>query len=209
MSVYTSRWAFRRYAMRIIALILLCFYSAVAMADTSLIQSAEPFTPEGSRDGYEEKGKLNGIDYHFYYTDGSGTFCGYRGFANCYAETVDVSCEKDPITDKKMCLMKMKSLWIYAYGNGKKVVSIGHDHYPGSSVFIRIDGGPSITGSAVADGNLSIATSAKIIERLARSKSVSTRYMEWPYRSWVDDSWDLYGFNEALQYITWAVKRIK
>lgn len=195
--------------MKIISLIVFCLFSTVALADSSLIQSAKPFTPEGIRDGDEEKGMLNDINYHFNYTDGSGTFCGYRGFENCYAEQVDVSCEKDPITDKKVCLMKMKNLWVYAFGNGKKVVSIGHDHYPGSSVVIRIDGGVPITGSASADGNLSAATSAKVIERLVRAKTVTTRYMEWPYRAWVDDSWELYGFKEAFQYITWAVKRIK
>lgn len=212
------------------ATILLCWLlvgtaSAETITKPNLIVADEPFMQDGTVEMSEmkllstievnktEKGVLNGVHYSFYYTDGSGTFSGTPGNTGNFMEPSEsnwsVECKKDPISDKKMCHMKMKGLWVYVYGNGKTIVSIGSEHFPSSSVTVRIDGGAPFTTSSANDGDFPSNTSAKIIERLKHAKSLTTRYMKWPYRSWVDDSWEFYGFHETFKYINWAVRHIK
>ena len=211
-----------------ITIILFCLFISTAFAETttkpSLIVSDEPFMQGGEIEMSEikvlstvqihksEKGVLNGVHYDFYYTDGSGTFSGNssntKNFRN-KENNWSVACKKDPISDKKTCHMKMNDLWIYVYDNGKVVVSIGSEHFPSSSVTVRIDQGTPFTASSTKDGDFPPKTSAKIIEQLKQARSLTTRYMKWPHKSWVDDSWEVYGFNEAFKYINWAVKRIK
>ncbi len=186
--------------MKTIALFCLCLCTSIANAKPFLT-SAESLTPDGT------KGIVNGI-YYDYYDDGSGSF-GKQENDSLGDNNWSTQCDIDKITDEKMCSMKMKGLWIYAYGKGKVIMSIGLEHFPGSSVTIRIDGGTPISNSSKNDGNYSAGASAKIIEKLKRSKTVTTRYMRWPYRTWVDETLDISGFNEAFKYINWAVKRIK
>lgn len=175
------------------------------------LSNSERFTPNGVIEGGTETGELNGVFYRFHHSDGSGRVAGKEGnngsLNESYFSNWSLSCEKDAMTDKKRCSMQLNDLWIYVYANGKSIVSIGSEHFPGSSVAIRIDGGTPIKASGDNDGDYSPATSAKIIAQLKKAKTITTRFMKWPYQHWVDQSWDLYGFPEAYQYITWAVKR--
>lgn len=159
-----------------------------------------------------ERGVLNGVHYHFYYTDGSGTFAGTRGnvaaLLEPYQSNWSIGCKKDPITDQRSCHMHMKDLWIYVVDKRRPIVSIGNDHFPGSVTTIRIDADSPISVSAKSDGNFPPEVSDRIISRLRRAKTITTRFMKWPYRSWVDESWDVYGFSEALAYVNWAVKHM-
>lgn len=215
--------------MRILAILLLVAAAKMTIAQTGtkppLIVSNGPFTPDGKIEIVEtkllttteahkvEEGVLNSVHYRFYYTDGSGTFAGRFGNIGHSSEphesNWDVACKKDPINDHKQCHMHLDDLWIYVRPKGKVMVLIGHNHYPGSSVSIRIDGASPITRSSTNDGDFSQQVSEKIVRQLTTAKSVTTRYMEWPYRSWVDATWEIYGFNETFKYVTWAVERIK
>ena len=200
---------------------LLAVFATAALAQTvgkqGLIHSDTPFTQTAVVDekesGKRETGELNGVTYWFYYSDGSGTFVGASGNTGTYKDRTgtnwDVQCKKDPVTDRKRCQMKIKDLWLFVYPKGRVTVSIGHEHYPGSNVTIRIDQGGPISTSASNDGDFSPQTSLRLVQQLKKAKSVTTRYMKWPYRSWEDETWELYGFNEALAYVTWAVERIK
>ena len=191
----------------------------------SAIESDSPFSPSGTVEQSPtkllritevhktESGVLNGVHYHFFYTDGSGTFAGRPGNTGHFSEPSKtnwtVGCKKDAMSDKKHCSMRLGSLWIYAFPRGRVTVSIGADHYPGSNVAIRIDAGTPVSHSSRNDGDFPPDVSARVVQQLKRANTVTTRYMEWPYRAWVDDTWELYGFNEAYQYITWAVSRLK
>ncbi|MDO9271071.1 MAG: DUF4124 domain-containing protein [Methylobacter sp.] len=181
----------------------------------TLIVSDTPFMQGGIVEISEhktEKGILNKVHYHFFYTDGSGSFSGTSGNTLDLMEPTksnwSTGCKKDPITDKKMCHMKMKDLRIYVFENGGTVVSIGEEHFPGSSVAIRIDSGTPLTTSS-NNGSFPLDTSTKIIEQIQSAKSLTTRYMKWPYQSWVDESWEIFGFNETFKYINWAIMHIK
>jgi hypothetical protein len=190
----------------------------------TLIESTTPFSQNGTVEFKEsnysnkpevnklEYGSMNGVYYEFFYTDGSGTFAGKPNAGkNLEIDKSNwvVTCKKDVITDKKHCRMKIRDLWIYAFPNARFIVSVGKDHYPSSTVTIRIAQGNPITQSSANDGNFSQSASMQIVRELKSAKTVTTRYMEWPYRTWEDESWDLYGYNEALAYISWAVGRIR
>lgn len=208
---------------------LFVFASAIATAQMivkpQLIESDSPFSQEGKVENVEtkllskvevnkvESGVLNSVHYRFYYTDGSGTFAGTPRNIGQFSEPSDsnwrVSCTKDPITDRKLCHMNMKDLWIFASPDSKPIVSVGSEHYPGSSVTLRLDQDTPISNTSKGSGQFSSQVSASLVEQLKSAKSVTTRHMKWPYQSWKDESWDLYGFAETLQYITWAVDHIK
>lgn len=199
--------------------------SAETVAKPNLIVSNEPFSANGKVEDVstafashkevtkKESGEVNGVVYSFYYTDGSGTFAGKQGNKGTYEDprntNWEVRCEKDAVTDRKHCSMKMKDLWIFVYPKGAVTVSIGHDHYPGSSVTIRIDREKPLTVAARSDGDFNSQTSRRLVQQLSKASLVTTRYMEWPYRHWQDETWELFGFNEALSYLTWAVERIR
>lgn len=211
-----------------------CGFAQGRRAEKSdLIVSLEPFSPNATiktghspllgPDSKVEEGEINGVNYIFYYSDGSGSFVGTKGgtlhgtgnyaASTALRENWSVGCKKDAISDKKTCHMTMvgKNLWIWAYPNGIYNVSVGNgdDHFPGSTVAIRIDGGTPITATAKNGGSFSRQVSATLIAQIKRASKLTTRYMEWPNRYWVDETWELYGFNEALQYITWAVNKIR
>lgn len=188
-----------------------------------LLKVEQPFTPAGvvsidvqkniitdEEKSYRvESGVLNGTGYKIWYADGSGAFSS----GGAALSTVDrlndwsVGCERDAITDRRSCYLQRKNLWIFIPASGRAYVSIGQNHYPGSGVAVRVDGGKAVAGGG--DGRLSVAASAGMIRSLLAGRSVTMRHMEWPYRSWVDQTYDLTGFPESWQYVNWAVKRIK
>ncbi len=190
-----------------------------------LIQSDLPFSANAKVELVESKslnrvethkvesGVLNGIHYHFYYTDGSGTFSGTSGNVGHYSETVGTNwstgCKKDPVTDQRYCYMYMKDLVIFVYPKGGVTLSIGTDHFPGSSVTLRLDQGVPSTAPAKDNGSFPPQTSARLVKQLANARTITTRYMKWPYRTWIDQTWDLHGLPETLKYVAWAVDRIR
>ncbi|MFC7513873.1 hypothetical protein ACFQUU_02525 [Herbaspirillum sp. GCM10030257] len=186
---------------------------AVSAQAADFLSGTAKFSAEGTVEQGVEKGVLNGVAYKVYYSDGSGIFAGKEGNNLGVGEQLgsnwDIECKTDAMTDKKTCSMHRGDLWVYVHGTGKAVVSIGAEHFPGTSVAIRIDGGKPISTSSANDGDFSGAASASLIAQLKKAKSVTTRYMKWPYQQYIDDTRDAFGFKEAFQYITWAVKHGK
>lgn len=194
-----------------------------------LIQASEPFTPSGlvsmtdvsmenrarasmrmplEKPHKIESGSLNGVQYRFYYTDGSGSFgnnldrIGMPDLDNNWR----VACKKDAIDDSKYCYMSFHDLTVWKFSSGGYRVSVGGETYPGSEVAVRIDGAPAITGSKEIFGG---PNADKIIEGLKAGKQVTTRYVRWPAGTNKDDTFQLVGFNEAFSYINWALSKIK
>lgn len=179
----------------------------------NLIVSDQPFT-NGSETaaGGTETGVLNGVPYRIHFVDGSGIFGGTRDSALHAMEPIgnnwQVGCKRDAISDQKLCHMYRRDLWVYVTSTGQTMVAVGHEHFPGSSVAVRIDGAAPFSASAAKEGYFSAAASSKIAQQLRVAKSLTTRYVKWPYKAPIDDSWEPYGFAEAFQYINWAVRRI-
>lgn len=214
-----------RPALLLVVQTLLAPVNAVGeVAKPDLLVSCEPFTPGGEvklsdasatmRAAHKsENGSLNGVRYTISYEDGGATFQGERGdereaLSWWNRRNWDIGCKIDPITDRKSCHLNSGNFWIFQHAKGRPIVSIGADHYPGSTVAIRIDRSTPFNTSAVNDGSFSADTSARIVRALKKGSAVTTRYMEWPYRAWVDETFELLGFNEAFSYLTWAFDRI-
>ena len=160
-----------------------------------------------------EHGVLNGVHYRFYYKDGSGTFAGTNGNVGNVMEPSDsnwsVGCSKDVMNDLIQCYMHMRHLWIFTYPSGATTIHVGTEHFPNSTAALRIEKGTPYTAPAGSDGMFNKQVSTKIIRNLSNGRMVATRYMEWPYESWVDEQWTLFGFEEAYKYIQWATQHIK
>lgn len=191
----------------------------------TLLKPAAPFTPDGVVSEKElelltrveinkvEEGSLNGVHYRIYYTDGSGTFSGAPDGSLTTGLGIgkdwSTSCKKDPMDDKKSCYIQRKDLWVWLYPGGRLKIFIGGDQYPGTSASVRIDSNQAIRSPADSEGVFTAAQSKQILQQLRSGARVATRYVDWPYRSAVDDSFDLHGFDEAYQYIQWALTQIR
>lgn len=194
------------------ALVICLLFAGQAEAEYSkLIVSDTMFTPDATIDTEGvEKGVLNGVIYSFDYSSGTGSFAGLPESNLGMIRDWLVHCDKDAITDKKSCWMVKGDLWVTIHENGQVIVGIGSDHYPFTPVTIRIDGGKPITSPVLKETkSFSPTVSKKIVERLKTAKHVATRCVTWPYKSWDDEEWDVYGFNEALEFLNWAIKHIK
>ena len=161
-----------------------------------------------------ERGLLNGVRYEIYYSDGSGRFAGSPERTFDPQETSSlldwmVGCSKDSITDTKSCWMNHGDFSITVFGDGKTFVHIGDHHYPSSEITIRVDQDAPISANSKAfSGAFSPIISDKIVGRIAKAKTVTTRFNRWPEGS-PTETWNVFGFNEALAYLKWAFARIK
>lgn len=188
-----------------IIFILLSLISFNVVAQTfGELTTDKKFSEQGTASTVEgkliEEGQINDVIYRFYYSDSGGPF-------NSNGTKWSVYCTKDQITDRKNCVMSTDGLLVVLYPRGVSAISIGADHFPGSAIIIRIDGGKAI--SAANGGPFSKQASQDIVKRLVNAKKVNTRYMEWPYQTWDDKTFDLYAFKEAYSYMQWAINRIK
>lgn len=86
-------------------------------------------------------------------------------------------------------------------------ISVGTRKYPGSLIAIRIDDNEPFR--AFEKDNFKGEEALKIINQLKIAKQITTRYTKFPSPGSTDDTFEVYGFNEAFQYINWAFSKIK
>ena len=151
-----------------------------------------------------EEGVLNGVPYFIYY-DGSGYLAGFKeAYLGRKSEDRDKSwstmCHTDAMSDSKWCSARINDLNIMYFGKNDFSICIGKDHYPHSTISIRADTDKPTTQKGKC---FSHKSSKSIISRLGRAKQITTRYIEWPYENNVDGTFDLFGFNEVIQYLKW------
>lgn len=189
--------------------------------NSNLIHPSRPFTSDAIVSNEElellstievnvvENGVKDGVTYRIFYSDGSGTFAGKPENHLAVVERPDanwnVGCKKDAMDDSRMCHLNRGDLWVFAYTNGRRVVSIGDDIFPGTSVAIRIDGNTAIRSASDSDGDFGPQGSKAAIAQMKSGDRVSTRYVDWPYQTNVDSEYDLYGFSQAYEYLEWAL----
>lgn len=187
-------------------------FSNIALAETEeppcMICTNEKFnqngiitvdSPNGSK---SESGIIGVVTYKINYRFGNATFKHEDGY------NWDAACTKDQMTSKVWCSTSRDNLTVLVFDNGKEYVSVGHDHYPRTPSSIKIGSNKPINTDD-SDGNFTVIESKKIINSMATEKEIMTRYVEWPYKTWVDKTTDLQGFKEASEFLRWAVKRIK
>ncbi|MGP9572794.1 hypothetical protein ACT3RL_17995 [Halomonas sp. AOP5-CZ2-32] len=152
-----------------------------------------------------ESGIYEGLRYRIQYRDGSGTFQGdYESTLGTQdilrrVQNWSVRCRVDRIDDTRRCFLNKEGLTVGIWKDATPYISIGSSHYPGSSITVRADKNQPVVASERS--GFSPAQSQNILNQLKVSSSLITRYQEWPYESNVDKSIDLYGFNEAWDFL--------
>ena len=181
--------------------------AGLSTAQTSF--RAEPFLSGNSAEPYGQSGIINGVSYAVAHLSASAKFAGQPGVFDRKTDWI-VACRKDPIQDIKSCTLISST---YDFGvtqlaNGMRGIVIGSDHYPRSTVAIRIDAQPphiSEPGRYAFSGQ----RAEQILTQLVAGKEMITRYTKWPNNSPVDTKRPIYGLPEALQFLPWAIENIQ
>ena len=160
-----------------------------------------------------ETGTLNGVHYRIDYRYGTGSFAGKPENTEDPTDRTNsywtVSCRRDLMNDAPVCYLQTNHLSITAHPESRISIRIGKNHFPGSSAAIRIDKGIPYVTSPGSDGIFSSVESSEIIKSMSNTDTITTRFMEWPEESWVDEQWVLFGFDEAYRFALWAVDRLR
>lgn len=137
-----------------------------------------------------QHGVYNGVTYNIH-ADGSG------GTAHWMR-----TCQQDMMIDARSCFVHSGDLWITVGANGVRHISIGAEHFPRSTVALRVDDRPARV--ALANGWAGAKARTMVADMLA-GKVLKTRYWRWPYRIDIDGEVDAAGLKEALEIAQWAV----
>lgn len=156
----------------------------------------------------KEVGKVNGVQYYLY-GDGSGTVQAEPD-ADIFSDprnkrTWRLRCERDPIDNSKSCSATFGDTWLMVRSRGADLISVGTEHFPGSATTMRI--GNRRFDTSDSDGDF--PQSAQMIPLLKDGTQVATRYMKWPYKSWIDEEFSIHGAHAALQVIRWVIRNSK
>lgn len=115
----------------------------------------------------------------------------------------DLSCSRDKMTSARSCLVKQGDLYVFVKADGKVLVSVGDEHFPGSQTSIKI--GAKRFDTTERDGFFT--TGNQIVSLMRNGTPVVTRYMKWPYRSWIDTEFTAYGLDTAVHVARWIIKK--
>jgi TonB family protein len=156
-----------------------------------------------------QRGSLRGIAYEIWEGNAAGgRIQGYRATGvwsalNVHALDQDwsLTCSIDRMNDKPRCKLQRGDLTIIKSPAGL-FITVGSDHYPGTAISIRLDESAAI--SAPAGEGFSRQRAALLLGQLKRATTVTTRYQEWPYRAFKDNSFSLFGAAEAIDLLTRA-----
>ena len=160
-------------------------------------------TCEASNDGLQ-RGALNG-EWFQIFAD-SGVVAGAQGAMPdrwSHGANWDISCSRDKMTSVRSCLINKGDLYFFVKPGGKVSVSVGVDHFPSSQTSIKI--GARRFNTMQRDGNF--ANGSQLIGQMRNGTPVVTRYMKWPYRTWVDDEFTAYGVSTAMHVARWIIAK--
>jgi hypothetical protein len=116
-----------------------------------------------------------------------------------------VNCHRDKMTSARSCMASKGNLFIFFSGTGKVTISVGDDHFPGSITSIKV--GNRRFDTTHRDGDF--AQSVAILALMKNGAPVVTRYMKWPYRTWVDEEFSAYGLQSVAEVARWLIKNGK
>ncbi len=157
-------------------------------------------------EGEPLSGSIAGVPFSLHH-DNSGSVSGQKDAGlddyKSYEKNWNIGCRKDKITLAKMCSINKGNLFVFLYP-GRERVSVGSSHFPRSTSAIRL--GAKLFETSDRDGTFS---QAALIPSMRDGTPIVTRYMKWPYRSYVDEEYELYGIEAALKLTRWLLKNGK
>ncbi len=153
---------------------------------------------------YDEYGVINNINYRFSHYDASGGLDGVEGglaLGHSFARWT-TRCDKDAMTDVVSCFAMKDDLFVIYSPKVGYVISVGTEHFPRSTSFIRVDENKPVESgkSGVFDAKLTQV----ILEQFKTGKVVKTRYTRWPHDRYINTETSLYGVEQATLFIKWA-----
>lgn len=191
-----------RFFVTIVALMIV---PVCAVGAQDFVDHTIKFTPSALVHGWKafdirkwQEGTVSGVYYEF----GRNGYGSFRRPGAYQKDQWSARCGQDAMDDYRWCSISKGDLRITYFDTDELRVRIGRDHYPGTSVRIRIDGDKPISASKNGwSGN----SAKRIIDRLIASRQVTTRYQEWPYKNYKDTIINLFGLGVAYEYVKWAV----
>lgn len=160
-------------------------------------------TCEVSADGLQ-RGALNG-EWFQIFAD-SGVVAGTQGAMPdrwSHGANWDISCSRDKMTSVRSCLINKGDLYFFVRSGGKVSVSVGVDHFPSSQTSIKI--GSRRFNTMQRDGYFE--NGSQLIAQMRNGTPIVTRYMKWPYRTWVDEEFTAFGVNTAMHVARWIIAK--
>lgn len=140
----------------------------------------------------QEKGVLDGVPFTIY-RDGSGDTAGWQR-----------TCQQDKMSDARSCFLNKGDLFIWIDNTGVRYVHVGYEHFPRSTVAIRVD--QSKPRVATSDG-WSGPAAKSLVKHLLSGESFQTRFMKWPYQSYVESEEKVEGLKQGLDIAGWSIKQ--
>lgn len=137
---------------------------------------------------------VDDINVEIFHSDGSGIV----GKEYSDSKTWLTACKTDAMTDEYTCAIMKDDLVIIKSKDGYKVV-VGTKHFPGKTALIRLDKNKPIESNE--KGQYSHQQSAQLINDMANAKTVTTRFIQWPYEKYVDSTMDMTNFNVAKKVL--------
>ena len=194
---------------RIIAAIMtVCIAIAVApcasakpekLIDIDLKFSPDAYISEDPGPEFRHQvGETNGVRFAFY-EDGGGNFGKINGSPGRGWQSI---CRRDKMTDDRRCFLIQGGLSVTVDRSNSFSVNIGHNHYPGTNVMLRLDSEKPM--SAGENGWIGV-DAGKIVKKILASKKVATRFTKWPNKVPSDEEFDPHGLDVAIEYARWVI----
>ena len=133
----------------------------------------------------------SGNTYRYYY-DGSGSV---RPLGGSILSGWSIDCQKDTMNDRRNCKIRSsdaKLVLLYDFRTSPRWVCITHHDFPGRRGQIRLDSNAPMTTDT--DG----CVRGSIASNLRKAKTVTVRYVEWPYDYSKDNVAEVAGVGEAM-----------
>ena len=116
----------------------------------------------------------------------------------------DVSCKKDAFNGKKVFSISKGKLMVLLL-DGRYAVSVGRNHYPGTTSAIKIDDNVAYYGK---EGLINTMYANLIVKQMKEGKKAVVRYQEWPYKYNQDIEVDLTDFTKRLNEMLEQYKKL-
>ena len=184
-------------------------FPAQAMVTSS---STERFDQTSRFDTYKyavEEGRLNEFAYRLFKSDGSGSITGSANLSTRLhaSGSWSISTSYDMLADHVSVSLSKDDLYVYVLRDTPPIFSVGLNHYPNTSQFIRPGGGKII--EAASELNFTQAQSVDLYESMKSARSVVTRYTRWPNRNIVETQTDIAALTEAITIARWIVNHYR
>ena len=211
---------------KILVLSLLLISTTIIGAERVSIISLKPFTSDArvdqiSASGKEstlqkskkESGEFHGVHYYFYYEDASGRFAGSPGntlaSSEPYSSNWQIECKRYIEDHSDKCRMWIKSLSIFIKNNGVPIVSLGAGINSKLTKKAQISFSDGSSFDSQNSNYFSADDSIRILQKLGSCQSISTKILRKEDIGTATDQWQIYGFNEEHQLVTWALENMK